>query len=372
MRSDDDFPIEDDTNVVPFVLLQQQQPPAPVDVRSYVLGDTAEYETDPSSVGRLGAYRLTGDYWHEQFQFFRAIQTELNEVLVDLQTSVLPHFIAARNRGGAYPGYADSTWAAIWHWAGQFQLVEAKDVQHLADPNARSIAAKMDDDYMFRCDPSASIEGFERNSSAVVFGLGALNRVVMRTLRVWSDTLALPPLEWSYPGKVLTVYDTSSEEQLVQANQELLEGGYLEFLESGQVKTPDPPPYYYSIRVRAWNLRRENQAEAISRIEKEFRTVLKEAMNRHEAIADKVSLERHPRKVNTDHYKWLALYQVKGLSYEEVTKLVHPRRGDKDISFDDLKKTVYAGIQDAAELVAGPSYKSWLRESKPGHPRKNK
>ena len=96
---------------------------------------------------------------------------------------------------------------------------------------------------------------------------------------------------------------------------------------------------------------------------------LRQQMDRHEINADLLGLERIPRKLSTEHFNWLALYQVKGMRYAEVARVVQPTWPTKDTDLKNLTETVRSGIQDAAQLVVGLSWKSWLRQGKPGRPK---
>jgi hypothetical protein len=333
-------------------------------------GDTATQRQENLTDHESGAYYYGGDRSYEQYQFLRSIETEANEALVVLKNTVLPLFAAAKLQGIERPGYEPQTWSAIWTWAKHYGLIEVGDVECLNTPRAMDVARRMDRDYMFRWAPT-DIEPFKSDSTAVVFGLSTLLRVVLRTLEAWSESSDLVELHWWFPAPDPTIYDRIGPEERARYTRGILEDEhYNEMIQKGLLKTPDPPPYIYTFTVQAWSLRREDRDKATNRILVDLKSQLREQMDRHEGIARLMGLEKRPRTIQPRHFDWLALYQAKGWNRATIARHVKKSWEAKGTSAEHLTQTVRQGIRDAAELVVGWSWRSWLRPAKAGRPPK--
>jgi hypothetical protein len=333
-------------------------------------GDTSIQRQENLTGHESGAYYYGVDRSYEQYLFLRSIETEVSEALVMLKNTVLPLFAAAKRQGIEGPGYEAQTWSAIWTWANQYSLIEPGDVERLNTPHTMNVARRMDRDYMFRWAPT-DIEPFKSDSTAIVFGLSTLIRVVLRTLEAWSASSDLVELRWWYPALDPTIYDKISAEELASYTCGILEDEQLnEMIQKGLLKTPDPPPFIYTFTVQAWSLRREDRDKATNRILEDLKIQLREQMDRHEDTARLMGLEKCPRIINTRHFDWLALYQVKGWNQATIARHVKKSWEAKGTSAEHLAQTVRSGIKDAAELVVGWSWRSWRRPGKAGRPPK--
>lgn len=355
-----------------------------------------QHETSGESTGAF-AFGLNRS--REQLAFLRSIEKEVPEALGALKDSVLPLFAnkplarQVSSKEGILdlllwvppnvvfdenvwqyppppspellkiPGYDSETWCAIWDWAEGFGLVEAGDVSRLKTPQAVAIARHMDANLLFRSFP-IFVEPFSTDSSSITFALPVLIRVVLCTLRAWADGRASG--KWVFPKKERTYFDKLATEK--QWNMPFHD--MKELIDSGLMRRPDPPPYVYYFWTRAWNVQRETRSQAQQRISNDLTNQLRQWMDIHEAFAERTGNKELPRKFQSAHFNWLALYQVKGLGYPEITELAKKTWGRKNITLEDLKKTIHSGIRKTAELVIGSSWKSWLRVSKPGRPKK--
>jgi hypothetical protein len=344
---------------------------------------------------QVGDFAFGRNYWRDQMQFFLSIEKEAPEALKALKKSVLPLYVTARpaQPGGKYPprprtrewelritepwrglcpaGYDPGTWPAIWDWAGRVGLVRADELPSLKSEQAKLIACDMDESYWARCGTERR-EPFAPASPALVFHLRAVARVVLRTLRAWSNTSDLVELRWSFPEPDPTVYDGLDPEELAKRSQrDPVRDGWEKCIWMGYITPLDPPPLVYTFRpVQAWSMRRESRAQAYNRIMREVATQLRELMRQHERGAKYLGFNKHPRKVRREHFDWLALYQVRGWNNAEIARHVKKSWPAQGTSAAHLEQTVRDGIQTAARLVVGPSWRSWLRRGKSGRPKK--
>jgi len=142
------------------------------------------------------------------------------------------------------------------------------------------------------------------------------------------------------------------------------------------------PPYIYEFATFAWDILNENtRAQAKERIMADLERQVDEKLDDHVRIAAKKQyLTKSPEIREKDHFRWLVLYQIEGLSYTEVTRKVHPQHSisgsNKGKSLKDPaaflsdKAAVTNGIKTAAKHLIDPGFIGWLRPGKPGPPRK--
>lgn len=344
--------------------------------------------------GKSGSYRFWLDLSRDHFRFFRSIEEQVPKVLMSLKDKVLPLY-AATLEGmpeGAMKVIRDpetgevAYWSAIWDWAQEYALVEAKDVPTLKDYRNWGIAHSIDrliagyEDIWFRESP------FQPDSSVVLFALNTLERVVGRTLVNWCKSTDLSKLTWTLPdlaAESSTVYDRDDFESYAEARQLVMEVPmFRRWVEEGHVfdhEVPfDPPPYLYTFKVPAWNMRKEERADAIKRILKDCKKQLQQQMAFHEGVAEAFGLEKHTRIINKKHCDWLAKYQCGKQTKYEIAKEIADRSSkfqvvetsDKNAAIKKqqnanliakAEKMVSKGIANAAKRVIGTAWESWLR-----------
>jgi hypothetical protein len=293
---------------------------------------------------QFGDYRMAQDYSRDQLEFLRSIEEEMPEVLADLKDSVLPLFIASRPHREEFRGYQGETWPAIWDWAARSGLVRVKDVPLLKDNDAAVNAREMAIHYGCRC-ISYPGEPYKPHSPAKIFYLTTLSQVVQCTLRSWSESTVPDQPRWVFPELPSSFFDFFQE-------------SYRPILSD----TDDMERYYF--KVKGWNPCWETRENATKRIMRELATRLRDRLDLEEDIAKRTGKVKQHRIINNKHFRWLALYQVKRWNN---ARIAHEFEDDPTSS-----ETVRQGVRNAAQLVAGPNWKSWLRRGQPGRPRKER
>jgi hypothetical protein len=376
-------------------------------------------QADPD-FNRGWTYRLPGDCFHEQVQFFRSIEKMVSHVLTRLKNTVLPKFLRAREMGREEPGYDPEVWASIWEWAKDSHLVREDDLLPLQTQDAACMAKSMGKNYLARSTsppqppmaddgrdcrtgPSTTAHNIELvetetnyaddladdssagslfksitylgdrqslfaddDDPALVFGLGAVAPIVLTTLNSWAESEpAEGPLRWviqDFPS----IYDRLDMDGLEKMTAKMNLPLFRELIESENLLTPDPPPYVYTFKpVKAWDVRKEVRTDAEDRIMDELRTQVKQHMEENERNARLLQFERSPIKGNREHYDWLVRYQVEGMRYADVFQTVKKEKPELS------ENTVRYGIRAAAELIIGVEWKRWLRPGKSGRPRRS-
>jgi hypothetical protein len=291
-----------------------------------------------------------------------------------LKASVLPIWASACGEVNTSPELDERVFSAIWDWAGRFHLVEPKDVPTLkkVDPGRVRL---LDHTYFEENNVELVIfrmDEFSNDSSALVFGLRILSRVVKCTLRTWYKVGTRAELRWTFPDPD-PVNDEQLEgetpEELALASQDWLTEDGLQELKAVHGLLPYLPPFAYTFKpVHSWRIGDESRADAEERILQDLKKQLRDRMAEHESIARLVGYVKTPRILQSDHFDWLALYQVKGLSKYRVAKTVGASNATPSRVRANEKK-VAKGIENAAELVIGPSWRLWLRPGTPGRPK---
>ena len=354
---------------------------------------------------QVGAYRFCLDRWREQIHFLRSIEQHVPEALTSLKASVLPLYAAARNKfksiGSDFISVAPDPitgevpfWSAIWDWARDWHLVEAKDVPNLKNHRVTSsiaywlfrAIAGIGADIGYSSELSSEPFGpFDPESSAILFALSTLVHVVENTLDDWYTSKDLSKLTWTIPDMAevaLALHKTygamqdtnETPEERAEAFQTLMEDPFYRLLiERGKLRDNaallDPPPYIYKFTVPAWRVHKEKRGDAVDRIREDVEKQLQQQMDYHMRIAKAYGLEEHARINQESHFDWLAMYQVKGWDFNQVTEEVKKTWPNEGTRLGALKKTVFAGIQVASELVVGHLFMSWRRPEKRGRPK---
>jgi hypothetical protein len=151
-----------------------------------------------------------------------------------------------------------------------------------------------------------------------------------------------------------------------------------------QISPPD-----FNVQIAAWSLLDESRPDFSARANLEFQKRLKRYIQERMAHADAQPLERErewqeardsgwralkqrkmadlydqglerlPERYAPCNFEWLALFQVGELSINKIATAteVDPR-------------VISQGVRRAAKAVIGCAYRTWLRRSKPGRPRK--
>jgi hypothetical protein len=355
-----------------------------------------------------GDYYFGLDYSREQHLFLRCIAEKVPESLRALKASVLPVFKDAekdreKRRYIKYgvrvikdTGKPEPDWVAIWDWARDWRLVKPGDVPWLKTRPAESIAWYMWGDPAYRRHPTWP-PGIDWHSSANVFGLATLARVVMRTLETWAGTAGLSdpddksPLMWTIPepDEPQPAINWGEIEVFMEAHKALLELSPDETQDIMRLpsKGEDPPyaaPLFtYTFKLNGWDMLGESRGEAHERLTREFAEQLLKKLKDHERIASMVGLAKHPRVIKEEHFDWLALYQVGEKPKYQIAKEIAEAEAEQSAEYQNAKtpkekaamlhprvksadKMVALGIADAAELVIGSDWRSWLVPGKPG------
>ena len=319
-------------------------------------------------------------YETAQLHFLKSIEIHAQEALIELKNSVLPLW-AASQRIGTGPEGTSRVYQALWNWGASYGLVEPKDLPRLATIDYEGIWFTNELYFFMTAEMLHAMApdffaGFAPESSAVVFCLTTLSRVVACTLDTWCKTPPGDELRWTLPNSP-SPFDTIDDDQFSELTltPEILANVWTTWVtfttKNGETLKLPPPVAYEFAPVRSWNLLgKENRRDAERRILAALKVQLHKQLDQHEAFARRSGFEKKGRIIEKKHFDWLALFQVKGYSLPEVTEVAQKTWPDKTTHFEDLKKTAFAGIRDAAKLVVGPSYKSWLRPVKLGRPKK--
>jgi hypothetical protein len=324
-------------------------------------------------------FRVVGDRTLEQALFLEAIRKNAYRVLADLYRSVLPSFREAlqrRPRTDFDPWFWDpdrsasaarwrrafwsadydmDTWQAVWDWAARAQLTAGLDLGRLRAPAGISIAQWYYETVHWRRKKSLWPLYRERffttdDSLTVIFAM-PLVETVWLTLRSWTQQEPQPDeLGWNLP-----------ESSLISLRQR---------------------PYAYTLRVLPWNVFGEKRADAKKRMMADVEKQLEKELDKHaRLIATKPHLEACPEIREKEHFDWLVLYQVIGLTYSDVARKVGVQRSKSGSNNDDThrdtdvfrseKGRVTSGIKTAAERLIGPRFTAWLRPGRPGRRRRS-
>jgi hypothetical protein len=116
---------------------------------------------------------------------------------------------------------------------------------------------------------------------------------------------------------------------------------------------------------RGWDPHAESRTSAHVRLVSAFQRAIKKYLDAQERKAQQGGAQKVPKKIQAEHFDWLALYQVGGLSYSEIARRCASSR--KNLALD--RKTIKAGVFGAGKLVAGDCWRQWRRPaSKGGRP----
>jgi hypothetical protein len=89
--------------------------------------------------------------------------------------------------------------------------------------------------------------------------------------------------------------------------------------------------------------------------------------SREKAAIDAGMVPTPPAKRAAEHFKWLALYQVKGLSLTAIARQCR----ESECDLERERKKIAAGVEDAGQRVAASEWPRWRRSyAKGGRPRK--
>jgi hypothetical protein len=349
-----------------------------------------------------GGYYFGIDYSREQHRFLRSIAEKVPESLRALKASVLPLFKAAEKDRQKRRYMSDGVWVikdaekpepdwvAIWDWAQDWRLVKPGDVPWLKTDTARNIALSMCVDPAYRRHPYG--QSIDWHSSANVFGLATLARVVLNTLETWartahrsdpsdpSDPMWTIP-EFDEPHPTINLGDIEEFAEMIRRTLNVPPNEPKDMIRlpsDGEHPPYAAPLFTYTFRVDGWNMLEEKRGEAQERITKELAEQLLQRLEVQERIAAMVGLEKQPRVVQEEHFDWLASYQVGKESKYQIAKAIAERsasyraattRDQKAALLRSEEKKVAKGIASAAELVIGPDWKSWLVPGQPGRPK---
>lgn len=290
-------------------------------------------------------------------EFLLAIARIAPSVLRSLATDVLPVFKECRQRH-LYPL---SEW---WQRQGMTYGIQDPDVMeaemvapimrwaaghHLAGPNGESDAAPV-------------IEHFEppdpeSHSSPVMSLLGWVYQVVMDTLEKWADEGAQPirwnlsrayerAAVWSGSLRVEVSWDVVNEQEheFRKRTKSIFEQSLDEYVMSiKQLAQPQRSKQRYSPEWQAF-----------------LETLSENARGAFEDMArPSPSLIKLPERFSPHHYDWLVWYQIMGQSRNKIALELHQDR-----------TAVADGVNMAARMVFGDTYRSWLRSPRSGRPRK--
>ena len=120
-----------------------------------------------------------------------------------------------------------------------------------------------------------------------------------------------------------------------------------------------------------WSPCNEPRPQARKRIKDAFKQRLNEYLDKVEHEAKTAGMERTPQELREEDFERLVCFQVQGLNIAEIVRN-HCESEDDEDSRESARKVVPARIDQAAQLVAGPSWKEWLRPRKPGAPKREK
>jgi hypothetical protein len=279
---------------------------------NFILRKNTMAKQSERQIVQTGEYHSPNDRAAAQRQFLDALRRHAPVAMKALRDEVLPVYQLVQGNEGQVAFLDDARlrqvdWA-IWDWAVRFHLIVAPAGQDATSgPYARS-----------RLNPFGLLQKPEGWVWAIVFP----------TLRHWDvNPAARAVLEWP-PDKL-----------------------------SGAGK---PSPFKYDFQTAAWDVRSETRNQARARILAEVADQLDTAMDSEEAECVKVGMAKVGRKAAAEHFEWLVRYQVLGHSFKCIAKVCHRTR-----------QAITSGAHDAAELLVGPNWKSWLRPpGKPGRPPK--
>ena len=153
-------------------------------------------------------------------------------------------------------------------------------------------------------------------------------QLVVEVLGDWRRHGGPPATDWGNRVKYLADGGRESNEHKI------------DFFLSGLEPALDRPLRFEVIVDDAWDLGSETWKTAQERIMKTVKTELARFRKAAELMAAEQGLVQAPVKSATaDHFKWLALYQVKDFSFGELSRRFHADR-----------RTVLDGVRSAAEL----------------------
>ena len=306
-----------------------------------------------------GAYREPDDRVVPRRAFFDAIRRWVPEALQSLRKIVLSfsrqgRFIQAPGSLGPVniPEFlinvaeSERFFVALWEWAASFHLVQGEcpfvEVVGGQNPPEAATAAKRED----------KPRDLQRRDASWDYSLFWVQVALTQILALLdSELVALyGTMDWLLPEQVITC-DMRATLQLFDL-----------FLASLLYPYPENRGPDFHFVSPGWNPVHEKRGQARARILSELQTQLDERLDQVEKTHQKRGKEKVPWKVAVEHFDWLALYQVKGLSYQRIARDFRPKR---------CPQTVTHGVREAAKLVIGPRWKYWLRPGLPGRPRKS-
>ncbi len=115
------------------------------------------------------------------------------------------------------------------------------------------------------------------------------------------------------------------------------------------------------LRLYGWDPSMERREDAEVRVRTTFENAMKQAFDQAQQLAQQRGLRSTPVKRQSQHFEWLARYQVQEWNQADIAGFY---LGDKS---KPLVDTVRDGLRTTAELI-----RLTLRKPKPGRPRKNK
>jgi len=127
----------------------------------------------------------------------------------------------------------------------------------------------------------------------------------------------------------------------------------------------------FTFTIFGWFPEIESKSLAEKRIRGKFEAELENYLSQSEQKLKEVDWTSAPERLLEVHFKWLALRQVLGMTYADIARKCEPLCDDKQVLASECKK-VSNSVKLAAELVAGPSWKDWLKKSEAGRPPKTK
>ena len=314
------------------------------------------------------------DYTPYQRPFFKAIEEHVPEVLHALRKEVLPVFsqsfecfpyIGAKSGAKeitlfqlleplddiqavldrAIPGLTLDVWNAIESWGRHYGLFCKKPTHQASDASPLRLMTRYYD--------SPTYNGFLEASPAIpqrlyhpdpedvdrVLGAKWVSRATIRTLYAWHKNPELTScsvLRWVMP-------------EAVPSNKTL----------------PTADPRKYTFELDGWDPREEDRSEVRIRLEKKVNEIIGIELDKDEKRLIEFGMEKKPVKIEVCHFRWLALYQVKGQSTHMIAKnqLGHNAPEEK---ITNLKWKIEKALKDTPRVVAGPGWPKWLRKGKKG------
>jgi hypothetical protein len=151
-----------------------------------------------------------------------------------------------------------------------------------------------------------------------------------------------------------------SDELDIDEYLEMRRQGKSMMLVSNSGNIPTHEVYKFQFSSPRWNPLREPRSKAKKRILAQFEDLLEPKLEKERELIGRLGCKPISYNVDSQHFDWLARYQVQGLSFQRIAEHYHRER-----------QTVTHGIKLAAKVMLGSSWKQWLRPpGKPGRPKK--